>query len=131
MRNNQNYNSKNDNFLLSLSRNDRIVGISNFILQRRQVNFLVCQSCFWCASYLYGCYKVAESSNKANLFSGNERLISVDLLISTNIVIRFVLLFTCLLSNFLDSSVDMLSRIPSIRVLVTLARVCSSNGRLV
>jgi len=47
MRNNQNYNSKNDNFLLPLSRNDPIVGISNFILQRRQVNFLICQSCFW------------------------------------------------------------------------------------
>ena len=52
--------SKNDNFLLPLSRKDRIVGTRHFILHR-QVNFLICQSCFWCASYLYGCYKMAET----------------------------------------------------------------------
>jgi len=26
----------------------------------RQVNFLICRLCFWCASYLYGSYKAAE-----------------------------------------------------------------------
>ncbi len=79
MRNNQNYNSKNDNFLLPLSRNDRIVGISNFILQRRQVNFLVCQSCFWCASYLYGCYKVAESCPLCGNTSSNNNIESIPI----------------------------------------------------
>ena len=27
---------------------------------RRQINFLICRLCFWCASYLYGSHKAAE-----------------------------------------------------------------------
>jgi|ERR1700730_207402 hypothetical protein len=61
MRNNQNYDSKNDNFLLPLGRKDPIVESRNFIFHHRQINFLICQSRFWCASYLYGCYSVAET----------------------------------------------------------------------
>jgi hypothetical protein len=79
MRNNQNYNSNNDNFLLPLSRNDPIVGISNFILNHRQVNFLICQSCFCCALYLYECYKVAETCPLCGNTSSNNNIESIPI----------------------------------------------------
>lgn len=31
----------------------------NFVPSRR-INFLICKLCHWCASYLYGHYKVAD-----------------------------------------------------------------------
>jgi len=79
MGNNQNYDSKNENFLLPLSRKVPIVGTWNFILNHRQVNFLVCQSCFWCASYLYGCYKVAETFPMCGNTSSNSNIESIPI----------------------------------------------------
>ena len=79
MRNNQNYDSKNDNFLLPLSRKDPIVGARNFNPNPRQVNFLICQSCFWCASYLYGFYKVAETCTLCGNTSSNNNIESIPI----------------------------------------------------
>jgi hypothetical protein len=75
MRCNPNYDSKNDNLFLASNQNNLIEGTQNFILPPRQTNILICQSCFWCASYLYGSCKVPErcptcgNSNNNNIES--------------------------------------------------------------
>jgi hypothetical protein len=73
MRRNSNYDSKNDTHLLPSKQNNLMEG--SLILHPGQTNFLICQSCFWCASYLYGSCKVPErcptcgNSNNNNIES--------------------------------------------------------------
>jgi hypothetical protein len=44
-----------------------------------QVNFLICRVCFWCASYLYGCYKVAEKCPICNNSDSSSNIESIPI----------------------------------------------------
>src|SRR5215469_105317 len=56
MRHNLTYSAKND--IYSQSGQNSLEPQSYDHLRR--INFLICTLCFWCASYLYGSFRVAE-----------------------------------------------------------------------
>jgi hypothetical protein len=52
---------------------------SNKTRNKDKVNFLIYQSCFWCASYLYGCYNVSETCHLCGNTSSNNNIESIPI----------------------------------------------------
>lgn len=63
---------------LSLYSRNNLMESQNFV-RPRQINFLICKLCFWCASYLYGSYQVAEKCPMCGISSSNNSIESIPI----------------------------------------------------